>query len=86
MRHVFHLGFYHSYQLAFKLYKLSLNYIISNNIMSFSSRRRYTSRREKSAKIRNNTRRVLIATVCVVIVLIFKNRVLMWDYIRTSMY
>jgi len=28
--------------------------------MSFSSRRRYTSRREKSAKIRNNTRRVLI--------------------------
>lgn len=28
MRHVFHLGFYHSYQLAFKLYKLSLNYII----------------------------------------------------------
>ena len=86
MRHVFHLGSYHSYQITFKLYKLSLNYIISNNIMSFSSRRRYTSRREKSAKIRNNTRRVLIAAVCVVIVLIYKNRVFMWDYIRTSMY
>ena len=28
MRYVFHLGSYHSYQITFKLYKLSLNYII----------------------------------------------------------
>ena len=54
--------------------------------MSFSSRRRYTSRREKSAKIRNNTKRIIIAAICLAIVLLYKNRIYLWDYVRTSFY
>ncbi len=54
--------------------------------MSYSSRNRYKSRREKNIAAKANAKRILVAAVCIAIVLLVKNRQYIYDYVRTSMY
>jgi len=48
--------------------------------MSYT-RKKYTSRRERSTKIRKNTKRIIIAAICIATVLLYKNRIYIWDYV-----
>lgn len=54
--------------------------------MSYTNRNRYTSRREKFAQNKRKARMVLIFATLAGIVLIFKNRVALYDWFRLMFY
>ncbi len=54
--------------------------------MSYSSRHRYKSRREKNRTVAKNTKMILISTGLIVLILVIKNRIYLYDYIRTWFY
>ncbi|MEM1320252.1 MAG: hypothetical protein AAGG75_08345 [Bacteroidota bacterium] len=50
--------------------------------MAYSSRRKYTSRRERYARNKRHIRMVFIFAVVAAIVLLYKNRVAIFDWLR----
>ncbi len=54
--------------------------------MSYSTRKKYKSRREKFNRIKRNTRLILIFGSIAAVVLLFKNRWYIYDWFRTLFY
>ena len=54
--------------------------------MSYSTRKRYTSRREKYSRIKRNTRLILIFGSIAAVIWIFKVRWSIYDWFRTFFY
>jgi len=54
--------------------------------MSYSGRRRYKSRRERYQRTTRNLRIFFIFAAIALVVLLFKNRIYIYDYIRTLLY
>ena len=54
--------------------------------MSFSSRHRYKTRREKNKTTANNFRMIIIAAIIGLIVILYKNRISILDYLKTYFY
>lgn len=54
--------------------------------MSYTSRNRYTNRREKYAKSMRKLRIIVIFVSIALLVLVFKNRVAIYDWFRLLFY
>ena len=50
--------------------------------MSYASKKRYKSRREKFDRQKRNTRIILLFALIALLVLIYKNRYPIYDYLR----
>ena len=51
--------------------------------MAISKKHRYQSRRERLKKINRNIRMVLLFTLIALALLAIRNRVYLWDYLKT---
>jgi hypothetical protein len=54
--------------------------------MPYSSRHRYTSRRERLEKHGQKTKMILIFLAIALVILIFQHRIALWDSIRLWFY
>lgn len=54
--------------------------------MSFSSRHRYKSRREKNQNVAKKSKMIIISILIVLAVFLIKNRVSIFDYLKTYFY
>lgn len=54
--------------------------------MSYSSRVRYKSRRDKNRRNLQNFKWVLLFAIIAIIILLFKNRIAIRDYVATYFY
>ena len=54
--------------------------------MAKTRRRRYKSRHEKWLQTKRNTRIIIIFAMIALVVLLFKNRYEIWDWVRSFFY
>ena len=59
---------------------------IPSNTMSYSSKRRYTSRREKNKKVARGIKKTTIIAILAAIVVFYQYRVSILDYLNTYFY